>query len=98
MTGVTITANPEKQQMLDGTVEVTANGIGGTAPYEYKFMVRKSSETEYIVGQNYSSQDSWVWNTAGYQAGSYILKVCARSAGSIASCEAANWYGYQLAD
>ena len=84
VSGVTLTADKPSGSPAGSTITFTANATGGTGSYEYKFQVKDSSGI-WTTMRDYSSDKAWVW-TPG-QAGTFVIKVMARSAGSPASYE-----------
>ena len=66
----------------------TAQASGGPPPYTYKFYVWDG--TAWTVGQEWSPSDTWTWIPPA--AGSYIIQVWVRNAGSSAAFDA--WQGF----
>jgi hypothetical protein len=64
-----------------------ASAIGGTGPYTYKFYVNDGAS--WTVGQDWSASKTWTWIPP--TAGSYVLQVWVRNAGSLAAYDA--WRG-----
>jgi stage II sporulation protein D len=65
----------------------TAAAIGGTGPYRYKFYVFNGAT--WTVGQDWSAANTWTWVPP--TAGTYVLQVWVRNAGSGAVYDA--WLG-----
>jgi stage II sporulation protein D len=63
---------------------VSANAIGGTAPYSYKFWVFNGSS--WTVGRDWGASATWAWIPPA--AGTYTVQVWARNAGSTALYDA----------
>lgn len=71
---VTLTPSAPSYTATPGqSVTWTANGAcSGTA--KYAFNLRNTNGT-YTRVQNWSSSNQWVWNTAGYPTGTYVVEV-----------------------
>jgi len=67
-------------------VTLTAQGIGGSGPYEYKFWIKKEGGP-WVAVQGYSTANSYTWDTSAY-AGVNSIQVFARNVGSSANFEA----------
>jgi P2-related tail formation protein len=93
-TGATLTASPTAPQPVGTSVVFTAGGVGGSGTYEYEFNVHNG--TSWTKVQNFSTVNSWVWNTTGAATGSYTIQVNVRSAGSTAAFEGFVTTGYTL--
>ena len=50
-------------------ITFTAGGSGGSESYEYKFLLKTGST--WSVVQDYSTSNTFAWNTAGLAAGTY---------------------------
>ncbi|BEH11541.1 hypothetical protein GSUET_31530 [Geobacter sulfurreducens subsp. ethanolicus] len=86
-TGVTVTTDKTSPQVAGTTVTFTASGSGGSGSYEYRFSI-KSPSGAWSTPQAYSSTATWAFNTTGKAAGTYLVEVAVRAAGSTASFEA----------
>jgi hypothetical protein len=88
VTGVSLTTDqhsPAQYSTLD-VVQYTALATGGTGTYQYKFMVKDSSDNVWTTPQDWGDSPVFDW-TPG-QVGSYTIQVRARNAGSVAAYEA----------
>ena len=87
VTGVSLTANQQSPALSTfSTVQCTAVATGGTGTYQYKFMVKNSSDNVWTTPQDWDSSNTFDWTPD--QVGSYTIQVRARNAGSIAAYEA----------
>ncbi len=93
-TAVTLTVNPQSPQSPGAQITFTAAASGGSGSYQYYFTVLNPNTGSWSVGQAYSSNASWTWDTTGLGAGNYQVQVWARSAGSTAAYEA--WTGVKF--
>jgi len=73
-----------------GELLYTAAASGGTAPYEYRFLVKELATGIWTVPQTYTTTDNWTFNTNGLSPGSYRIRVDARSVGSTAGLDTTN--------
>jgi hypothetical protein len=80
ITVVTLMPNISSPQKANKIVTFTAQASGGSGSYEYQFW-RRSPSGVWSVIQNYSSKNTFVWNTKG-AAGTNMISVRARSAGT----------------
>jgi hypothetical protein len=62
------------------TVTFTAQASGGSGSYQYQFL-RKRPNGSWYIARNYSSKNTFTWNTNG-AAGKNEIWVRARSAGT----------------
>jgi hypothetical protein len=86
----------KKSPRAEGAViSFTAAATGGTGSYEYYFMFRNPKTGVWTIGQAYSGNPVWQWNTTGIDTGTYSIQVWARSAGSTVAYEA--WTGVSYA-
>ena len=69
---------------VGGAVLWTATTSGGTAPYSYKFLVFDG--TNWTLGRDWAVSNTWTWSPSG--AGTYIVQVWVRNAGSSAEYDA----------
>jgi hypothetical protein len=95
VTAVTLTMDKTSPQVQGTVVTFTATASGGSGTYEYIFGLRNPSG-QWSVGQAYSSNPSWIWNTAGAAPGTYMVQVLARSVGSTAWYEAMDYVIYTI--
>jgi len=89
--GATLTAIPDSQGVRGSPVTCTAgvqSGSGDTRVYEYKFFRKLSTNANYIEVRGYSTNNEWVWDTRGFAAGIYLIKVWVRTVGSPLDFEA----------
>jgi len=91
---LSITANPSSPQTLGVQPTFTANGIGGSGNYEYKFWLKTAGVWNPV--QDYSTTNTWTWNTTGAAAGTYGVQVYVRNVGSSAKYEATKTMSYTL--
>ena len=84
---LTFSAYPPSPQGTGVQVTFTALVTGGTGPYEYEFQARFPGGTFGTV-RNYSTDNTWTWNTTGSSGGGYEIRVNVRNAGSTAPFEA----------
>ncbi|GLI38486.1 carboxypeptidase regulatory-like domain-containing protein [Geobacter hydrogenophilus] len=82
---VTLAASLPSPQQVGSSVTFTATGSGGRGSYEYAFQVMEGGV--WKTAQDYSSLNTWVWDTTGKAAAAYNLKVLIRNAGSTAASE-----------
>ncbi|MHC1697067.1 MAG: multicopper oxidase domain-containing protein [Geobacteraceae bacterium] len=95
-TGVSITPDKVSPQSITtpGGVTFTAAGQGGSGTYEFEFWQHNGVGWSKV--QAYSTNSSWVWNTATAADGIYTVQVNVRNAGSTASFEAWNAIIFQV--
>jgi len=94
-TGVTLIPDIKTPQLIgNSTISFTAGGSGGSGNYEYKFWLRTGGVWNSV--QEYTTTNTWTWNTNGAPAGSYEVEVYIRNVGSIAPHEAFNSITYVL--
>ncbi len=96
VTGVTLTMNQQSPQQPGAQITFAAAASGGSGSYQYYFIVFNPNTGKWSVGQAYSSNASWTWNTTGLGTGTYTIQVWARSAGSTAAYEAWTSVNYSL--
>jgi hypothetical protein len=95
LTGVTLSASPASPQIVGTPILFTASATGGTTP-QYYFTWRNPVTGAWSVGQAYSGNSSWTWNTTGLPVGTYTIQVWAKSLGSTAAYEAYRSLSYKL--
>jgi hypothetical protein len=78
VTSATLSSNVASPQVTGTAVTFTANGSGGVAPHQFKFLVQPSGGAVQVV-QNWSTATTYTWTPA--TAGTYTVTVWARSAG-----------------
>ena len=76
VTGVTLAADLASPQILGASVVFTAAASGGTAPYEFKYLVGGA------MAQGWSASASFAWTPAA--SGNYQITVWVRGAGNTA--------------
>jgi FtsP/CotA-like multicopper oxidase with cupredoxin domain len=81
-TGATLTPSIASPMASGGIVTFTAAGIGGSGTYEYQFWLNTGGV--WSITQQYSTTNTWTWNTSGVVPGSYNVAVRVRNAGSTA--------------
>jgi hypothetical protein len=93
-TGATLTPSVTSPQVSGTGITFTAGGIGGSGSYEYKFVLNIGSTSTVV--RDYSSSNTWAWNTGGVAAGTYTVLVYVRNAGSPATYETAKGISYSI--
>jgi hypothetical protein len=78
VTGATLSSNVASPQAAGTAITFTANGSGGVAPRQFKFLVQPSGGAAQVT-QNWSTATTYSWTPA--TAGTYTVTVWARSAG-----------------
>jgi len=96
VTGVTLSMDKVSPQLIGAIVTFSAVATGGSGDYEYYFTVRDPNTGTWSVGQAYSGNSSWTWDTTGLGTGTYTIQVWARSVGSLAAYEAYRSISYTL--
>ena len=76
VTGVTLATDLASPQILGASVVFTAAASGGTAPYEFKYLVGGA------MAQDWSASASFAWTPAA--SGNYQITVWVRGAGNTA--------------
>lgn len=94
-TGVTLEADKVSPQDQGAVITFTAAATGGTGSYEYSFRYRNPMTGSWNVGQAYSSNPVWIWNTT-VAGGTYTIEVWARSAGSSVSYDVTQSMSYTI--
>jgi hypothetical protein len=87
VSAVSVATSLASPQTLGTQVTVTANATGTYGLYQYQFLLRDPAGVWTVV-QNYGPASSWTWNTGAGSAGTYIIHVRARNAGSNGAYEA----------
>jgi hypothetical protein len=80
-----LTGSVASPQTVGTAVTFTAAATGGTAPYQFKFLVQSGSV--WTTVQNWSTSTSFTWQPT--TAGSYVVAVWARNAGVTADASQA---------
>jgi len=93
-TGATISSNLATPQVVGSSITFTADGVGGTGTYEYKFWLKANGV--WTMVQNYSTVNTWTWNTTGASVGTYGVQVYVRNTESSAKYEATKTMSYVL--
>ena len=88
-TAVTLDIAPSGLQTAGTTITFSAAASGGTGTYQYRFWVHDG--TSWTIVQDFGSASSYAWTPRS--AGTYVVQVHARSAGSTAQYEA--WTGIE---
>ena len=88
LTATSLTADRSFPVPANTPVTWVARVFGGTAPYTFKFYI-KNGAGPWTVAQDWSSSNTLTWKPQS--AGSYLLQVWIRNAGSAASYDA--WRG-----
>ncbi len=89
-TEVTLTANPPSPS--GDNVVFTAAAGGGSGNYQYRFWLLTNGV--WSIVQDYSTDSTWTWDTAGVTAGDYLVAVHSRSVGSTTASEAGATLNY----
>jgi hypothetical protein len=79
MTSASLTSNVASPQLTNATVTFSASGSGGTAPYEYQWYVQLDGGAWTLL-RSWSTATTYAWTPT--QAGSYVVALWGRSAGS----------------
>ena len=95
-TGVTLTPTLASPQTIGASMTFIANGSGGSGVYEYQFFLKLDTDTAWTTVKDYSTSYTWSWNTIGYEAGLYNVRVYVRNVGSTATFEASDSLDYTL--
>ena len=94
---VTLAASTVSPTVSGLPVLFTANALGGSGSYEYRFILQGPSTSNIpAVQQNYSTTNTFNWQPTSNDAGNYTITVDARNNGSIADSEAIASMGYAL--
>ena len=96
VTDVDITWDNTSSVLAGSNLTVSAKANGRTGEYEYRFWL--NSGNGWLVVQEYSNRDSWIFETSGYSAGVYYVQVDARSKGSVLYREASKVAEVNLLD
>jgi len=87
MTMAWLTSSVASPQNAGATVTFTANGSGGTAPYEYQWYLQQNGGAWQLV-RSWSTTTTYAWTPSS--AGTYVMALWARSSGSTANV----WQAY----
>lgn len=87
MSAAWLTTSTNSPQAPGATVTFTANGSGGTAPYEYQWYLQQNGGV-WTMLRSWSSATTYSWTPT--QSGNYVMALWARSAGSTANL----WQAY----
>ena len=85
-TAVALSSNLAAPQAVGTPITFTAEGSGGSGPYEYRFWLNSGSG--YSIARDYTTVNTWTWTPAA--AGAYDLLVDVRNVGSSALRESSN--------
>jgi hypothetical protein len=85
LTVTTFTTNISPPVTTGTPVTLTATAAGGIAPLQYKFWVR-DPDNQWTVVRDYDASNEAIWTPS--MAGSYLMQVWVRSAGSTAAWQA----------
>ncbi len=89
-----LTTNLVNPQPAGSLVSFIATGSGGTGHYEYKFRLRTAGT--WATVQDYSTSNTWSWDTTGYQSGEYMVGVQVRNMGDLTAYPAETSITYNL--
>lgn len=92
----TLSANPSGPKPVGTSVLFSAQAAGGTGYYEYKFLMLRPGESLYTTVRDYDAAKTWNWNSGCEKAGTYSIKVHARSVGSTRLYDAQESMTYKL--
>jgi len=92
VSGATLVPDKASPQTAGANVTFTAGGVGGSGNYEYKFWIKAAGI--WTVVQDYSTTNTYSWNTTGLTPGTYRAQVYVRNVGSTANYEAVLGMGY----
>jgi len=93
-TGATIAPDMASPQIIGINPTFTAGGIGGSGNYEYKFWLKTNGV--WAMVRNYSTTNTWTWNTSSAAVGTYGVQVQVRNVGSSAKYEGVKTMSYVL--
>ena len=79
MTGASLSQNLASPQTTGTAITFTASGSGGVGPYEYQWYVQLNGGGQTMV-RAWSTATSYAWTPT--QAGTYVISIWARSAGT----------------
>ncbi|HZW35994.1 MAG TPA: hypothetical protein VFF01_03580, partial [Candidatus Deferrimicrobiaceae bacterium] len=91
--GLTLTATPASPVAGGDNVVFTAIASGG-GTYEYEFLGRVAGSGPLSLAQAYGPSNTFTWNTAGIQSGTYEIQVYARRVGAAVPFEATQTMTY----
>jgi hypothetical protein len=95
VSSVSLAGSPASPQNRGTTVTFTGTASGGTAPYQYQFIVKNSGGVT-VATRAYGASNSYSWPTSGLAKGTYTIEVDARSNGSTSNREAFKTMSYTL--
>jgi hypothetical protein len=78
MTAASVNANLSSPRTAGTTVTFTASGVGGNAPYSFKWWLQKDGGA-WVMVQDWSTSATWTWTPGA--TGTYSIGVWSRSAG-----------------
>jgi len=90
----TLVSDKVSPQISGSSVTFTAEGIGGAGSYEYFFLLKTGSV--WNIMQDYSSTNTWTWDTSGMPGGIYTVQVWVRNTGSDYGYEALKSLSYVI--
>lgn len=93
-TAVTLTSSPAGPQVAGTEIVFSAAAMGGGGEYEYQFY--QHSNGQWVVVQPYSTNSSWRWSDNQSSVGDNYFTVYARSVGSKAGYDVAQFGAYKL--
>jgi hypothetical protein len=79
LTLTSLNSNVPSPQPVGTTVQFTASAVGGTSPYQFKWLV--STGTSWTVAQDWSASSTFSWTPTAANA-NYSVGVWVRSAGN----------------
>ncbi len=69
------------------TITWTARATGGPPPLQYQFWRYDASTSQWVLGKDYSTSNTYSWTPGTTDIGQHVLQVWVRGAGSSASFE-----------
>jgi hypothetical protein len=80
-----LTPSPTPPQATGTKITWTVTTSGGTAPLQYQFLRYSTTAAMWTVVQPYSTSNTFAWTPGPTEAGSYVIEVWVKNAGSSAS-------------
>lgn len=93
---VTLAPNYESPQESGRIITFTATAAPENGLFLYRFWVKPSSQENWNLAYDYSTKNEWIWDTKGYEARNYIIKVDVKKIDSTDNFEATAQVDYEL--
>ena len=94
---VSLTASPATWAEIEDPVQLSATiTVGGSGVSEYRFLLKQTGQTQWTTLRNYSSSNTFEWNTGSATVGLHQVKVEARNVNAGVSFEASTTIDYRL--